>query len=356
MNKSANFEKRNDIMFYSNKIKKNFFQKFLIKLIKLHYKNCKSYKKILDNINYKVSNTKLSSIPALPVSLFKKFDLYSVKPSSVIKVLKSSGTSGTAPSKIFLDSFNSKNQTWVLTKIMEYILGKKRLPMLIIDQDPKGTSRSSYNARIAAINGFSIFGKNITYLLNEHNEVDEKKIKIFFEKYKDEKFIIFGFTSLIYKYLIEKNLNFITDKNFKNGIIIHGGGWKKLLDKSISNKNFKESLKSFYNITKVYNYYGLIEQTGSIFVECPKCSCFQSSIYSDIFIRDSNLEIITKNKKKGLLQVISLLPTSYPGNSLLTEDIAELRNDIKCKFCNNGKKFIIYGRSKNSEIRGCANI
>ena len=110
------------------------------------------------------------------------------------------------------------------------------------------------------------------------------------------------------------------------------------------------------NITKVYNYYGLIEQTGSIFVECPKCSCFQSSIYSDIFIRDSNLEIITKNKKKGLLQVISLLPTSYPGNSLLTEDIAELRNDIKCKFCNNGKKFIIYGRSKNSEIRGCANI
>ena len=83
--------------------------------------------------------------------VFKKFDLYSVKPSSVIKVLKSSGTSGTAPSKIFLDSFNSKNQTWVLTKIMEYILGKKRLPMLIIDQDPKGTSRSSYNARIASL-------------------------------------------------------------------------------------------------------------------------------------------------------------------------------------------------------------
>ena len=32
MNKSANFEKRNDIMFYSIK-SKNFFQKFLTKLI-----------------------------------------------------------------------------------------------------------------------------------------------------------------------------------------------------------------------------------------------------------------------------------------------------------------------------------
>tara|TARA_B100001057_G_scaffold493491_1_gene588022 strand:- start:389 stop:1459 length:1071 start_codon:yes stop_codon:yes gene_type:complete len=356
MGKMINFEKRNDIMFYSNKTKRNFFQKFLIKLIKFHYKNCKSYKKILDSINYSLSNSKLSGIPALPVSLFKKFDLYSVKHSNIIKVLKSSGTSGSTPSKIYLDSFNSKNQTWVLTKIVENIIGKKRLPMLIIDKDPKGISRSSYNARIAAINGFSIFGKNITYLLNDKNEVDKQKLKTFFEKYKDEKFLIFGFTSLIFKYLIEKNLNFINDKNLRNGIIIHGGGWKKLSDKSISNKNFKKSLNSLYNISKVYNYYGLIEQTGSIFIECPKCSCFQSSIYSDIFIRDSNLEIITKNKKKGFLQVISLLPTSYPGNSLLTEDIAELRNDIKCKFCNSGKKFIIHGRSKNSEIRGCANI
>ena len=175
MNKSVNFEKRNDIMFYSNKTKRNFFQKFLIKLIKFHYKNCKSYKKILDSINYSLSNSKLSGIPALPVSLFKKFDLYSVKHSNIIKVLKSSGTSGSTPSKIYLDSFNSKNQTWVLTKIVENIIGKKRLPMLIIDKDPKGISRSSYNARIAAINGFSIFGKNITYLLNDKNEVDKQK-------------------------------------------------------------------------------------------------------------------------------------------------------------------------------------
>ena len=53
---------------------------------------------------------------------------------------------------------------------------------------------------------------------------------------------------------------------------------------------------------------------------------------------------------------MSLLPTSYPGNSLLTEDIAELRNDIKCICDNGGKKFTIHGRAKNSEIRGCANI
>ena len=42
--------------------------------------------------------------------------------------------------------------------------------MLIVDKDPKGVNRSTYNARIAAINGFSIFGKSVTYLLNKPNE------------------------------------------------------------------------------------------------------------------------------------------------------------------------------------------
>ena len=39
----------------------------------------------------------------------------------------------------------------------------------------------------------------------------------------------------------------------------------------------------------------MIEQTGSIFLECPECSCFISSIYSDIYIRDENFNIIETN-------------------------------------------------------------
>ena len=228
--------------------------------------------------------------------------------------------------------------------------------MLIVDKDPKGVNRSTYNARIAAINGFSIFGKSVTYLLNKNNKVDFKKLNYFLNKFGNEKFLIFGFTNLIFEHFLESKLKILNSMNLKNGIIIHGGGWKKLERKAISNKIFKKNLKLNYNISKIFNYYGLIEQTGSIFIECHECSCFKCSIYSDIFIRDKNLNIIKKNKQRGFLQVLSLLPTSYPGNSLLTEDIAELRNDIKCKSCGESKKFVIHGRSKNSEIRGCANI
>lgn len=354
--KISNFEKKENIISYSKREKKEFFDKKLINLIQFHYKNCSSYKKILNKLNYNLRNKNLYDIPFLPVSLFKKFDLYSVKFKEIKKILRSSGTTGSIPSKIHLDSFNSKNQTWVLSKIIEKILGKKRLPMLVIDKSPKGLSRFSYNARVAAINGFSIFGKEVTYLLDNKGQIDKENLDLFLKKYSKEKFFIFGFTNYIYENLIQKKLGSKKQPSLKNAILIHGGGWKKLEEKSIDNKIFKKKIRSIYNIEKIYNYYGLIEQTGSIFIECPKCSCFKCSIYSDVIIRDKNLNIITKDGKKGFLQVMSLLPTSYPGNSLLTEDIAELKNDIKCVCDNGSKKFVIHGRSKNSELRGCANI
>ena len=33
---------------------------------------------------------------------------------------------------------------------------------------------------------------------------------------------------------------------------------------------------------------------------------------------------IRKNKQKGLVQLISVLPTSYPGHNILTEDVGEI--------------------------------
>ena len=40
-------------------------------------------------------------------------------------------------------------------------------------------------------------------------------------------------------------------------------------------------------------------------------------------IRDKNFNILEKNQK-GLVQLISLLPTSYPGHNILTEDVGEI--------------------------------
>ena len=58
--------------------------------------------------------------------------------------------------------------------------------------------------------------------------------------------------------------------------------------------------------------------------------------------------------KKGLIQLLSLLPTSYPGHNILTEDIGEIAKDSNCSCSILGKRFKIHGRVKNAEIRGCS--
>ena len=107
-------------------------------------------------------------------------------------------------------------------------------------------------------------------------------------------------------------------------------------------------------IKNVLNYYGMIEQTGSIFFEC-KNGFLHTSIYSEIFIRNQNYEICPLNTK-GLIQIISLVPTSYPGNSILTEDIGELKGIDDCKCGRKGKYFLVHGRIENAELRGCSDV
>ena len=121
------------------------------------------FKKITEYFKFNYSkNNKIDKYPFIPVSLFKKHKLISVDESKLIREIVSSGTSGEL-SKIYLDQINSLNQKKVLTGIVSSVIGKERIPMLIIDSDPSIKVNNNINARKAAIYGFSVFGKNITY-------------------------------------------------------------------------------------------------------------------------------------------------------------------------------------------------
>ena len=99
----------------------------------------------------------------------------------------------------------------------------------------------------------------------------------------------------------------------------------------------------------------MAEQTGSIFLECNKCKNFITSNFSEIIVRNKNLES-QKTNKKGIVQLFSIIPTSYAGHVLLTEDEGEIVKKQNCNKCKskNGTRFKIYGRTKMAEIRGCS--
>ena len=134
--------------------------------------------------------------------------------------------------------------------------------------------------------------------------------------------------------------------------MLHGGGWKKLEKWKIKNKKFKNLLTKKFKLKKIYNYYGMVEQAGSIFLEC-EFGFFHSSIFSEIIIRDNNLKL-SPIKQNGLIQVLSLLPLSYPGHNILTDDVGVIKGEDNCGCKKLGKYFQIKKRVDKSDLRGCS--
>ena len=177
--------------------------------------------------------------------------------------------------------------------------------------------------------------KRKVFLLDKNYRLKINKLENYIKKKPNKKFIIFGFTSYIWEFLINelKKKKIKLQKN--NGILIHGGGWKKLEKRSITRKYFNNSILKNLRVNSIHNYYGMIEQAGSIFMECKEGN-FHSSIFSDVIVRDENMKIC-KNKKSGLIQVLSLLPVIILV-CYSTEDIANISED-DCQCGRKGKYF-----------------
>jgi phenylacetate-coenzyme A ligase PaaK-like adenylate-forming protein len=60
--------------------------------------------------------------------------------------------------------------------------------------------------------------------------------------------------------------------------------------------------------------------------------------------------------ERGLIQVCSALPTSFPGFLLLTEDTAEVISYDSCPCGRQGTSFRFAGRVPKAEVRGCGNL
>jgi len=351
MNYIKEFLNKKDVFNTINYEHEILFVKAIKSLMAHHKRNCQEYKKFIDKIFLIKKIKKINNFPFLPVQIFKLHELKSIKDKEIFKKLSSSGTTSQLKSNIFLDKKNSENQIKVLNKILSQKFSKIRCPMLIIDRDPSKTNRSEFSASIAAIYGFSLIATKKFYLLKDNFEINFDVLNEFIKTYSQSKFYIFGFTSSIYQHLYQK-LN-KSNYNFSNGVLIHGGGWKKLDNLKISNKIFKELLNKTFKIKDISNYYGLVEQTGSIFFECPY-GYFVSTIFSDVIIRGKNFEPLEPGKK-GLIQLLSVLPSSYPGHSIITEDIGSVvKLNFKCKCGLNGKHFLVHGRAKEAELRGCS--
>ena len=340
------------------KLEKNEKQTLLTKHLNIlthhHVKNCDYYNNMLSALDLnKIQFSRIEEFPFLPVRLFKDYELKSVANNEVIKTLTSSGTTSQEVSKIFLDKTTSGYQVRALANIIKTFLGKKRLPMLIVDTPNVIKDRTLFSARGAGILGMANFGHDPTYLLDDNMGLDVIQLELFLDKYKGEPIFIFGFTFMIwqylYKYLIKHNIKI----DLSNAVLIHSGGWKKITDQSVSRKDYNKALFTLTKLELIYNFYGMVEQVGSIFMEC-KYGHFHTPVFSDIIIRDPLTWKALPFKHEGIIEVISILPHSYPGHILLTEDLGIVLGEDDCLCGRMGKYFNVSGRIPKAELRGCS--
>jgi hypothetical protein len=319
-----------------------------------HAQRCPEYGRILKVIYpAKGSMRSVEDIPFLPVRLFKMLRLASVPEQEIVKTLTSSGTSSQTPSRIFLDRGTATAQSKALIAIVKAYIGTKRLPMAIIDHPGVLRDRESFSARGAGIVGFSQFGRDPIYLLDEQMRLNADAMENFVAANSEQQVFLFGFTFMIWRYLYQACCEAGRYVDFGNSVLIHGGGWKKLANESVSNDLFKQSLADRFGIRRVHNYYGMVEQTGSIFMECER-GFFHPSSYSDVLVRDPNTLDVAPIGQSGLLQLLSTIPRSYPGHSLLSEDMGTIFGDNDCACGRAGRYFKVEGRLPQAELRGCS--
>ena len=352
---------------YENKEKKpgGAFYEALMEELCFHYDENEKYRKFCGNkkFNPHEFQGELADIPSVQVSVFKNLsaELVSVPKEQIKLTLQSSATSG-VPSSVLVDKITSKRQAKAMVHVISDFIGNNRKPFLIMDVDPATGFHELLGARFAAVSGYLNFASKVGYFLKVNDEkkyyFDIKGIETYVQELReDEPAVVFGFTYILYSEiiapLISRRLQFKLPKGSK---VLHIGGWKKLEDSKISKEEFNQKAAELFDLetTDIIDVYGFTEQMGLNYPDCT-CGCKHASIYSEVVVRDVITKEVLPIGKEGLLEFISPIPHSYPGNVVLTDDIGMIEEE-KGTCGRAGTRFRILGRLKRAEVRGCGDI
>jgi len=332
-----------------------------------HFNACAAYRRYCERRGFDNSwvFSELADVPYLPVQAFKENAslLRSVEAGLITTRLSSSATSGVA-SSVDIDKVTARRQVRALAAVIGEVLGPKRRPFLVLDVDPRTAGPGGLGARSAAVRGFLNLAREARYFMEARPggllQLKEEDFAAALEALQSsrEPVVLFGFTFVLYAYAVMPLLR--TGRQFRlppGSHIVHIGGWKKLADQQVSKAAFNSTMEQLFGVpaSHVVDFYGFTEQMGVTYPDGPdglKCA----PAFAEVIVRDPSTFSVLPDGQEGLLQFITPLPYSYPGIAVLTDDVGVITGRSAGENGWQGTRFLVLGRAKKAEVRGCGDI
>jgi hypothetical protein len=320
---------------------------------------CPPYARFLDRLGGGVEDwASLIEIPPLPVTMFKHFLLSAVPPDKVVRELHSSATTSQHPSRIVLDKTTGFRQARALASILKEHIGGQRRPFLVLDAAQAMQDGDALTARGAAIRGIGNFAANTTFAMRRLPSgdlaPDWEAIDGFLTTYAGEPVLIFGFTFMVWTRFVLEAERRKTSFGATQAFLLHSGGWKKLAAQAVSKDKFGARAAAVLGCapSRILDFYGMVEQVGTVFVDCAAGNK-HAPAFADVLLRRPLTLAPVHSGETGIIEVLSALPSSYPGHALITEDQGVLVGEDDCPCGSRGRYFRFTGRVERTELRGC---
>lgn len=322
-------------------------------------RNCPPYSRFLQRLGRSTADWRcVADVPPVPVAMFKQFLLSAVPPEKIVRQLLSSSTTGQQPSRIVIDKTTAFRQTRALASILKEHLGGHRRPFLVLDAEESAAVGDMLTARGAAIRGVSNFATETVYGMNKQSDgdlaADWPRIEEFFHRYRHEPVLLFGFTYMVWTRFVEQSERRGVKFQASKAQLLHSGGWKKLTAQAVSKEEFTRRTADVLgsDLQNILDFYGMIEQVGTVFVDC-EAGNKHAPAFADVIIRQPYSLKPVAIGEAGIIEIVSVLPTSYPGQALITEDQGVLIGVDDCPCGRRGNYFRFTKRIEQAEARGC---
>lgn len=347
---------------YNLKSTDNTFIEAMKANVAFHTQNCPEYKTILETLGFDISTLHsiddVSKIPPLPTSYLKNNTLLSKPYKRLLIKTTSSGTSG----KKTQSGFDVSSALCGLSMVLKVLRFHKLISLRLTNYIVLGyrPDKSNQTATAKALRAFTLLApaKKVEYALifkNGEYQINTEGIIsaiIRFGKQKDPVRII-GFPAYFKMFLDELNERHIQLDLHKKSKVLLGGGWKALFTDEISKDELFQMANERLGIRRqnFKDHFSTAEHPIN-YVSCTN-NHFHVPVFSRVIIRDVRTLQPVPFGTPGLLNLITPLLSSVPYGSILTDDIAVMKNGEECSCGIGTPYFELIGRVGLASIKTC---